>query len=144
MMEISIFSEHFCSRLTDFLKNYVLFLWAQWNKQTNKKDVMKEIWYSKLHFFKIKNKFNLEITQNIRIRVFSSIFFFEDTYFHELLISKKFGGHRVSFNNRRASNKRHPLISTTPLGVHIERSASPLIGVASLNAAVIRIVTIFH
>ena len=45
---------------------------------------------------------------------------------------------------RRVSNKRRPLICAAPLVIHIEISASPLISAAPLNAALIRIVTIFY
>ena len=37
-----------------------------------------------------------------------------------------------------------PHISAAPLGIYIEISASPLISAASINAALIRILTIFH
>ena len=36
----------------------------------------------------------------------------------------KMYNYRISFNKRRASNKRRPLISAAVLGVHIEISAS--------------------
>ena len=52
--------------------------------------------------------------------------------------------YRISSNKPRASNKRHPLISTATLGIHIEISASPLISAAPLNTALIRIVTILY
>ena len=51
---------------------------------------------------------------------------------------------RISSNKRQTSNNRRPLISTAPLSIHIEISASPLKSAASKNAAFIRIVTIFH
>ena len=50
----------------------------------------------------------------------------------------------ISSNKSRASNKHHPLISTAPLGIHIEISASPLISAAPLNAALTEIVTISY
>ena len=37
-----------------------------------------------------------------------------------------------------------PLISASPLGIHIEISTSPLISATPLNVALIRIVTIFY
>ena len=52
--------------------------------------------------------------------------------------------YRISSNKRRASNKRRSLISTMPLGIHIEISASPLINAAPLNTGLIRIATKFY
>ena len=49
----------------------------------------------------------------------------------------------MSFKKRRASNKRRPLISAAPLGIHIEISTFPLIRAAPLTTALIRIVTVF-
>ena len=47
------------------------------------------------------------------------------------------------FEYRISSNKRRAQTSGTPLGIHIEISASPLINAAPLNTALIRTVTIF-
>ena len=52
--------------------------------------------------------------------------------------------YRISSNNHQASNKRCPLISVVPLGIHIKISTSPLINAAPPNAALVRIVTIFY
>ena len=55
-----------------------------------------------------------------------------------------FFDYRMFSNKRRASNKRRRLKNAAPLGIYIEISASPLIRAAPINAALIRIVTIFH
>ena len=44
---------------------------------------------------------------------------------------------------RISANKRCPLISAALLGIHIEITATPLISPGLLNAALIRIVTMF-
>ena len=54
-----------------------------------------------------------------------------------------FKKYRISSNKRRASNKRRPLISAEPLGIHTEISASPLISAATLNTVLIKLVAIF-
>ena len=41
-----------------------------------------------------------------------------------LLTKIRYSEYRISSNKRRASNKFRPLISTAPLGIHIEISAS--------------------
>ena len=50
----------------------------------------------------------------------------------------------VSSNNHLTSNKRCPLVSALPLGMHIEISTYPLISATPLNVALIRIVTVFY
>ena len=52
--------------------------------------------------------------------------------------------YHISPNKHLTSNKCHPLISASPLGIHIEISTSPLISGTPLNVALIRIVTIFY
>ena len=51
---------------------------------------------------------------------------------------------RISSNKHLTSNKRRPLISVSPLGIHIEISTSPLITDTPLNVALIRKVTIYY
>ena len=60
-----------------------------------------------------------------------------DAMFHRIV-------YRISPNKHLTSNKRRPLISASPLGIHIEISTSPLISATPLNVALIRIVTIFY
>ena len=68
----------------------------------------------------------------------------------KVLESKKEAGfsinlaYRISSNKHQVSNKRHPLTSAAPVSIHIEISVSPLISAATLNAALIRIVTILY
>ena len=50
----------------------------------------------------------------------------------------KYVSHRISSNKHQASNKHRPLISATPLGIHIEISTAPL------NTAFIRRATTFY
>ena len=50
----------------------------------------------------------------------------------------------TSSNKHWVSKKRHPLISAAPLGIQTEISTAPLISAAPLNAALIRIVSIFY
>ena len=52
-------------------------------------------------------------------------------YFMSILTICKY---RISSNKRRVSNKGHPLMSTSPLGIYIEINASLLINAAPLNA----------
>ena len=60
---------------------------------------------------------------------------------HSILNSQYY---RISSNKHQASNERRPLISAASLGIHIEISASPVISGTPLNAALIRIVTMFY
>ena len=68
---------------------------------------------------------------------------------NEVLFSKAKLNHvntkatKVSFSVKK-TNIVFPLISATPLGIHVEISASPLICATPLNAVLIRIVTIFY
>ena len=52
--------------------------------------------------------------------------------------------YHISSNKCWASNKGHPLLSATPLGIHIEISASPLINAAPLNVTLITTVTTYY
>ena len=52
--------------------------------------------------------------------------------------------YRIASNKHLTSNKRHPLISASHLGIQIEISTSPLISATPLNVALIRIVTIYY
>ena len=59
------------------------------------------------------------------------------------ILKKKNHLRNVKSKYRISANKRCPLISAALLGIHIETTATPLISPGLLNAALIRIVTMF-
>ena len=58
--------------------------------------------------------------------------------------SSKFSETLMLYIYGSTSNKRCPLITTAPLGIHIKINASPLISTVPLNPVLIRIDAIFY